>query len=995
MRNKLKLLFLFVVALTIMSCNEKNSYEVGQSYDGFKLQKKKFVKEVNANCLYFIHEKSGARLLKIDADDSNKLFNIAFKTRPEDDCGTPHIMEHSVLNGSTNFPVKSPFDVLTKGSLNTFLNAMTSSDMTSYPVASMNTKDYYNLMHVYLDAVFNPLLRSDKRILNQEGWHYELDNVKGDIIHKGVVLNEMKGAFSSASRELSYQIDKALFPDNCYGNSSGGYPSEITKLTQKKFVEYHKKYYHPTNSYILLYGNADLNRELKFINEEYLSKYEKSNEKIEFKIQKPFNQMKEIVKSYPVPKGSSLKDKSYLALEFVVGKSVDRDLCMAFNVIASALVNHESAPLKLALQKAGIGKDVSAYFSQAKQNSFRINVRNANPQDKDKLKQIVFDTFKEVAKSGFDKKMLQGIFNSMEFHMKEGNSSQKGMMYLYQTKQTWMFGEDPFAGLEYNKTLENLKKSLNTDIFQKLITENLIKNNHAVLAVLKPEAGLQKVIDTKLKAQLAKYKASLSKDELSKLVAETKSLKAYQKKKDSPEDLAVVPMLALSDIGKDVEWFGIEEKKMSDIKVLYHKDFTNNILYSKLYFDLRVLPQELIPYASLLSTVLGSLNTENYSYGELDNAFNIHTGGCYTYTSTFLENNSDDKMIPKFVVSGKSISEKGDKLFNLTMEMLKKSKFNDFDRLKTVLTRHQARVESGLKNNGVGSAMRRLSSYFSNEGMFNELTDGLEYYKFITDITNNFDSNKADVANRLKRTADLLFSKNNTTAAITCSDENLTSYAKALDIVATTLPNNSAKINNWKFDFSKKNEGLMSASKVQYVIKGYDFKKLGYKWNGKMRVLKQVLSREWLQTQIRVLGGAYGGFCGFSPSGSSYFASYRDPNLTETLKNFDNTPSYLDEFNVSDGEMTRFIIGTISKMDGPTTASQRGSIAVNRYFKKTTHQSLKDERNAVLTTKPADLKAMSKMVKDILSQDAICVFGNQEKIKTNKNVFRKIFNVTN
>ena len=681
MKKTIILLTVLVITSILSTSMAQTKYEVGKSYNGFKLLENRFVKEINANCLYFVHEKSGAHLLKVADNDANKLFSISFRTTPETDYGTPHILEHSVLNGSTNFPVKSPFDVLIKGSLNTFLNAMTSSDYTTYPVASMNDKDYFNLMHVYLDAVFNPNLHTDPRILKQEGWHYELDNIDGEIVYKGVVYNEMKGAFSSPGRELSYQIYKILFPDNTYGVSSGGYPAAIPGLDNEYFKNFHKKYYHPSNSYILLYGNADLAKELAFIDKEYLSKYEKSKEKIVIPIQKPFESKKVAEKAYPVAEGSSTKNNTFLSLSFVTGLNTDQELVMALNVIRGALVNHESAPLRLALQEAKIGKDVSASVSDIQQNVFQITVLNANPEDRDKFDEIVYNTMKKVSQEGFDKKMIEGIINRMEFNLRENNNPQKGMTYTMKTQKTMFFADNPILGLEFEKTLANVKKGIENGLLEKIIKERLISNPHALLMVLKPQPGLEKEIAAQAKKELAEYKASLSKEQLEKLVEETKALKAYQEEGDSPEALATIPMLSIKDISTETEWYSLKEKTESNVPVLHYEDFSNDILYTNLYFDLRVLPQELIPYAALLSELLGSLNTQNYTFGELDNALNIHTGGFSTYLTSYLENNNDELLLPKFVVSSKATVTKSKQLFELTTEILKNTNLNDPGRL--------------------------------------------------------------------------------------------------------------------------------------------------------------------------------------------------------------------------------------------------------------------------------------------------------------------------
>ncbi len=994
MRNNFNLFLTVVLFITVWSCSPKEQFETGESYNGFTLVKKQFVEEINAECLLFTHDKSGAQLLKVANDDPNKLFNIAFKTAPENDWGTPHIMEHSVLNGSKNFPVKSPFEVLIQGSLNTFLNAMTGKDITTYPVASMNDKDYFNLMHVYLDAVFNPLIYTEPKILQQEGWHYELNSDEEPLTYKGVVYNEMKGAFSSPQRELNYHTFRILFPDNAYGFESGGYPTAIPKLTQEYFINFHQKFYHPSNSYILLYGNADLNKELEFIDRKYLSGYDALEEKVEIPLQKAFETMKEAEKTYPVQAGSPTTDQTFLSLNFVVGSSTDRALCMTFDVLAQALVNHESAPVRLALQEAGIGRDVRATFQEMQQNVFQITVQNANPEDKNRFKEIVLKTLQEVSENGLDKTMIEGIINRTEFSLKEGDSAQKGLECLMMTYQPWFFANDPFLGLEFNKPLAEVKKAFDTNLLETAISEHLLKNQHALLIVLKPEPGLQAKIEAATNEELNIYKTSLNSEDLEKIAAQTTELLEHQQREDTPEALASIPMLELADIGKNIEWYPVNEKSVADVPVLHYDDFTNDIIYANLYFDLKTLPQELIPYASLLNALLGKLGTENYTFGELNNELNIHTGGFYTFTTKFYENQSDDSFMPKFQVTAKAVTAKTDKLIDLMEEVLTNTDFNDTERLKELITRHQARVDANFKNNGLNYALTRVHSYYANSGMFDELTDGLEYYRFVTGLSTNFDQNAEEIKAKLTETAQLLFTKNNLVAGVTCSEKEYASFSEGMEKLVAALPETGGQRNDWKFDFEKKNEGLLTASKVQYVVKGYDFKKLGVEYNGKMLVLNQVLSTDWLQNQVRVIGGAYGGFSGFSPNGNVYFASYRDPNLSETIENFNNSTTFLREFNADDKTMTRFIIGTISRLDQPRNVSDKGNKAFQRYFEKTTPEFLQAEREAILSTTVTDIQSLSAMVEEVLNQDAVCVYGNEDKIKENQSLFGSLVTVT-
>lgn len=966
------------------SCMQK------KEYPGFRLTEKRFVKEVNAEVLTFEHEKSGAHIVKIACDDPNKTFCITFKTFPESDNGIPHIMEHSVLNGSKNFPVKSPFDVLSKGSLNTFLNAMTSKDMTMYPVASMNDKDYFNLVHVYLDAVFNPLLYTDPRIMKQEGWHYELTSEDGPIQYTGVVYNEMKGAFSNPNRELWRQIYKNLFPDNAYGFESGGYPSAIPTLTQEEFINFHKKYYHPENSYIYLYGNGNLEKELAFIDSAYLSNYTKTNNSITIQDQEPFQAMKEVTALYPLMEGADTNNQTYLSYSFVAGHNTDLPLVMALDILCEALVNQESGPVRLALQKAGIGQDVSASNSGYKQNVITITAQNANPADKQKFLQVLEDALKTAANKGLDKQEIEGIINRVEFRLREGDDAQKGITWLNQTLPTWIFADDPFSGLEYEKTLKEVKKSLTTQYLEDIIKKYFLNNPHSLLLSLEPKQGLEKEKNAIAEAELKAYKSTLGKAEISNLIKETNDLIAYQKREDTPEALATIPMLEIKDIDPKATFYAVEQTTAAGIPILAYKEFTNNVVYVNLFFDLRAIPQELIPYASLLANLFGTLDTENHSFADLNKLLNIHTGGFYTNLRSFQENLDDEKLLPKFMVTSKAMNNKTDKLFDLSAEILLRTIFSDTARLKTVLSRHQSQLDAMVKGNGYQIASRRLQSYISNQGMFNELIAGIDYYWFVTGLMKSFDKNHQQISENLKKTATLLFTKENLIAAFTGDEKTLPDFNKGLEILAKQLPQNKPVYMTWEFHPEKKNEGLMAASKVQYVIDGYNFKKLGYAWTGKMRVLSQILSTDWLQTQIRVIGGAYGGFSHIAPNGSFIFNSYRDPNLKNTLENYNATPGFLAAFEADNATMTRYIIGTIAEMDAPLTPSQKGEQAVSMFFAKRTAENIQKDRDAVLSTQSGDIRGFAEIAREILKQNAFCVYGNSEKITTEKALFKKL-----
>lgn len=977
-------LSLVVVLFAGYSCRQE------LEYTGYTLISKKFVKEVNANCYYLEHDKSGAKVFKIAAHDPNKTFAISFKTITDSDCGTPHILEHCVLEGSKNFPVKSPFDEMSKGSLKTFLNAMTGKDMTIYPVASMNTKDYFNLMHIYLDAVFNPLVLERPSTFYQEGWHYELLDPEEPVVYKGVVYNEMKGAFSSPDRELFYQTSRHLFPDNCYRFSSGGRPEAIPDLSYEEFISYYKKHYHPTNSYIFLYGDADMERELAFIDSAYLSAYDRAEMELTIPMQEPFDEMKEVVRPYAASTGSETDDQSILRLSFVTGDGTDMELLMAMRVIQDVLVNQESAPLRLALQEAGIGRDVTAYASVLRQQTFNLTVKNANASDKDRFRETVFSTLERVVEEGLDKESIEGTLNRMEFRLREGDDAQKGITYMSWILDSWMYVGNPYNGMEYEKFMAEIKSAMTTDYLEQVIVEKLLNNPHALLLVLEPEPGLDSAIDKSTSKKLQVYKSGLDDKEIVSLIHATEELIAHQDSEDSPEALATIPKLSLEDVNQQSEWFQVEEKLAGEQKILYFDQFTNNVLYTNFYFDMQVVAQEDIPYLSILRRLLGKMDTENFSYEELEKNLNIHTGGFNTSYFTTLDSKKDDLLIPKFNITVKVMRDKSDKLVELMEEILLRSDFTDTTRLRNLLNQQLARVESNVKGNGFRYALTRQRSYHSQEGVLSEITDGLTYYWFLKELMDDFDGKAEGLVQKLSEISGSMFSKNNMIFGVSCGIDDYPDLELKLRELADRFPESPIVPGQWDLLPEIRNEGLMAASKVQYVVQGANFKALGYEFKGQMIVLNQVIESEWLHPQIRVKGGAYGGFGSFRQNGEAYFASYRDPNLSETLENFAGTTGFLKEFETNDEEITQFIIGTISSLDRPMTASQKGHRAIVNYFSNYTsmeHQKVRDE---VLSTSLDDLHGMLPLVTDVLNQQAFCVYGNQEKILENEELFKVV-----
>jgi Zn-dependent M16 (insulinase) family peptidase len=962
--------------------------KIGALVHGFKLEQIQFVKELDGDCYLFRHQKSGARLLKVVSKDDNKVFSVAFKTPPPDDTGTPHIMEHSVLNGSESFPVKSPFDVLAQGSLHTFLNAMTSSDYTIYPVASRNDKDFFNLMHVYLDAVYKPLFYRDPKILQQEGWHYELESPAGPLVYKGVVYNEMKGAFSAPERQLGHLMNKALFPENQYGNSSGGYPDAIPQLTYEQFKAFHHKYYHPANSYIYLYGNGDMEKELAFINENYLSGTDKIEVDSHIAIQKPLAEPKVVHGQYGIPEGTAPDKKTYIARNSVYGLNTDQEFNIALDILAEALVNHQAAPLRLALQRAGIGRDVSANADNIQQPVFAITVTNAEAKDLELFDQVYRNTLKEVVAKGFDRTTLEGIINRQEFSLREGRGSFTGVLGAMRASSGWMFADNPFITLSFNKELAAIRSKLDQKYFEQLIEKVLLNNNHVCTVVLEPKPGLEKELTTEIELKLAEIKAKMSPEEIAGIVTRTKELIAFQQRKDDPETLKTIPLLAIADIEKKQEDLPLKTDILANTPLFYFDTFTKGIVYLDLYFAANAVDQDLIPYIQLYSDLVGLMSTDGYPYGDLENQVNLHTGGIVTSLDVLAINRNDEQAKPYFLMRGKAMPEKVGQMTDLMKQQLLHSKWDDTARLKELLLRMKAQFEQNLAYNGIGIAIMRLSSYISNRGAYQDLTSGFGYYQFLIGISREPDLNK--IAAKLKAVQSKLINQNGLKIGVTCQDEQLQSVKNELPAMLADLPRDELKTALYGFAKEPLNEGFQDASKVQYVLKGSDYKKLGFQYSGKMNVLSQLLSTVYLQNTIRVQGGAYGGFALIDDTGLLAFASYRDPNLKKTVENYLGASRFLTDLTLEERDLRRLIIGTISGWDRPLNPSQKGFVAVRRYLRGDTLAMLQKERDEILGTTVEDLKGFAKMVEQVMAQNVLCVVGNEKKIEEQKDLFKNI-----
>lgn len=952
------------------------------------------VEDVQSDGFILRHKKSGARIAILSNNDDNKVFYIGFRTPPEDETGVPHIIEHTTLCGSKKFPVKDPFIELAKGSLNTFLNAMTYPDKTVYPVASCNDQDFKNLMDVYLDAVFNPNITKYEEIFKQEGWHYELTGKDDELKINGVVYNEMKGAYSSPDEVLSSQIYRSLFPDNTYSKDSGGNPEYIPKLTYEAYLDFYHKYYHPSNSYIYLYGDMDVVERLEWLDKEYLSLYDYKKVNSEINKQPAFDEIKNVEAQYSITMDDSQENKTYLSYNRVVGDTLDEMLYQAFDVLDYALVSSPGAPVKQALIDAGIGDDVyGSYDAGILQPVFSFVAKNANASQADEFESIIENTLKEVVKTGINKEALLAGINSSEFKFREADFGQfpKGLLFGLNCLDSWLFDDmKPFIHLECLGTFAKLRKAVDTDYFEKLIQEYLLDNTHGSSVTVKPKRGLGNEREEALAKELSDYKASLSDEEIKKLIEDTEHLKKYQEEPSSDEDLRKLPMLTRADMKKNAMPFSNIEDELLDVKVVRHDIESNGIDYISFLFDAGDFAQSELGYLGFFTNALGLVSTERYSYTDLANATNIYTGGISTGTASHPDIKDRNNFVFKFEVKLKVLEKNLDKALELMEQMLLSSDFTDTKRLGELVAQIKARLQANLSSSGhLVAAMRSMSS-FSRYALYQDELKGVAFYRSICCIEKELSESPKSVSDKLAAIAKKLFARNRMLISFTGNNEAYGNAKPSLEKVIAGFDKMSAVGNQAEVHFNTAKEAFIDASQIQYVAKTGDFICEGYEYTGALRLLRIILSYDYLWINVRVKGGAYGCMNTFLRSGESYFVSYRDPNLSDTLDVYDRIPEYIKSFSPDERDMTKYIIGTFSALDTPMNPEAKGSRSLSAYLEGITYEQIQKERNEILNAQPEDIRRLADLVEAVLKKDSICVIGNENMIKESAGLFENV-----
>lgn len=959
-----------------------------QKVKGYTLLNAEYIKEIDSNVHLYEHNGTKARILYMKNDDPHKTFGIAFRTPPHDSTGVAHIIEHSVLCGSRKFPLKDPFIELSKGSLNTYLNAMTYPDKTIYPVSSQNDADFHNLMDVYLDAVFFPNIYQNDHILMQEGWRYHLENASDPLEYKGVVYNEMKGAFSSPEEVGFRKIKEALFPDNTYHNESGGAPEAIVDLTYEDFLAFHKKYYHPSNSYIGLYGDMNIEEVLAFIDKEYLSHFEYQDVDSKIMKQEPFKAPKKVDTYYSVAEDKP--NQLYVSYNCVVGETVDRELMVALGILEYLLLETPASPLKKALISEGIGEDVfGAFQTHLKQPIFSVVAKNVAENKQERFYEVIDEVLRKLVKDGIPKSLLQGALQIKEFELREGDFKgySKGLLYYIGTMKSWIYDEDPNIYLRYEALIESLVAKKEIGYFEELIEKYLLDNKHSVKMIIHPKVNLDAVIEEKVKKKLENIKASWNKEQIEACVQKTLRFNEMQQQADSPEALSSIPLLKKEELDQETMFPRYEVQEHQNTKYIISPIFTNEIAYINYFIDLEGVSEKSLPHLGMIVGMLSKLDTASYDYEALSMAIDEHLGGIEFHIQAMHDVKNPNTFKKMFVVKTKALIDELEEQVKLVHTIINETLFEDRKRIREIIKEMKSMMEMALSSEGHKIAYSMLIASFSPAEAFDEATKGIAFYKHVCEIDENWDTKQDEVIENLKGAYQFFMNRTRYTVGLT-TDESLTD--KCVEVIGRALNKlNEEKIIAQEMTFTPHDirKGLIYPGNVNYVAMGYNFKKLGFDYHGGLVLLKSILSMDYLWNEVRVKNGAYGCFADFRKSGNLFFVSYRDPNIEKTLEIYRQIPDYVESLSLSEREMLQYLIGTISSMDFPYTASTEGYTAQIYALVGTTKEDIQQIRNEIFNTTNETLRSFAEPIRKVLEMNQYCVFGNTVSIDENRALF--------
>lgn len=945
---------------------------------GFEEVRKQEIPELRTRGILYRHKKTGAELLSLINDDENKVFGITFRTPPNNSTGVAHILEHSVLCGSRKYPVKEPFVELLKGSLHTFLNAMTFPDKTSYPVASQNVKDFYNLIDVYLDAVFYP--RITPFIFKQEGWHLELKKPDGEMTYRGVVYNEMKGAYSSPDSLVAEYSQESLFPHNPYGFDSGGKPSEITNLTYQDFKDFHRKYYHPSNARIFFYGDDDPQQRLSLVND-YLKDFDRMEAESPIPLQRPFDQPRRITRSYASGKDEADRPKGMVTVNWLLCESTEVEQNLALHILSYALLGMPGSPLRKALIESGWGEDIVGVGLEAelRQIYFSTGLKGIDIRNTEKIEDLVFETLTGLVKKGIDPRTVEAAVNTIEFRLRENNAGNlpQGLVLMLRALTTWLYDHDPMALLAFERPLANVKTMLDEQdhFFERLIERYFLNNPHRTTVILKPDPKLAEAERQAERERLNSARSAMGAEQLKEVIRTTKELKEIQEEPDSPEALATIPSLRLEDLDTKNKVIPLERREQGGTVALYHDLFTNGILYMDVGFNLHVLPQRLLPYVHIFGKALLEMGTEKEDYVSLAHRISRLTGGI---TPAFFtsEITASEQSAAWIFLRGKAIVSRAEHLMHIFQDILQHLRLDNSQRFKQILLESLAREEQKLAPSGHQIVNLRLRAEFSEADWAAEQINGLSQVFFLRELVERVNNDWASVLADLEEIRHILINRQNMIINVTLDGESWSKIEHRIEEFPADLSQSAPETFLWSSGRIPAHEGFSMPGQVNYVGKGAPLYHLGYRFHGSSYVISRFLRNAWLWDRIRVQGGAYGAFCLLDRlSGILTFLSYRDPNVEATLQAFDESVGFLKDTHLGQEEIAKSIIGTIGDMDRYMLPDQAGYTSMLRYLRQESEQDRQKVRDEVFATESKHFKDFADILEQVKEQGIVKLLG--------------------
>ncbi len=952
-------------------------------HPAFELVREQQIGEISSLARLYRHRKTGAEVLSLINDDENKVFGVTLKTPPEDSTGVAHILEHSVLCGSRKYPVKKPFVELLKGSLHTFLNAMTFSDKTAYPVASQNLKDFYNLVDVYLDAVYFPLISEDT--FRQEGWHYELDSTQGPMVYKGVVFNEMKGAYSSASAVLGKVSQLSLYPDTTYGVNSGGDPKAIPDLTYEYFKNFHARFYHPSNSRVVFYGDDDPAERLEIL-DGYFSQFERIEPKAEIGLQSRWSAPQKLTETYAANAAEAGKKTGLVSVNWLLDEITDPEQVLALNVLESVLVGTAAAPLRKALIDSGLGEGLtgSGFADGIRQPYFTFGLKGIDEADGDKVEALIVETLRALSENGIDPKTIEAAMNSAEFSLRENNTGSfpRGISLMFRSMGTWLYGGDPLAPLSFEVPLQAIKDKLASGerLFETLIKTHLLDNQHRTTVLLKADLAKAETDAAEERARLDAAQQGLDAAGIAAIAEQTRRLKELQDEVDPPEALARIPTLTLEDLPRSNKPIPIAREELEGVPFYTHDLATSGVIYLDLGFDLKALPGRLLPYLPLFTRALTQTGTVKEDFVSLTQRIGRTTGGIGA--SRWISTRRDGKGTAAWLfLRGKATPDHLGDMLGIMGDVLSGARLDNRERIRQMVLESKAGFESSLAGMGNSIVSMRVRAGLSEADWLNELLGGVTHYFFLKQQIAEIENDWPKVQAALEEIRALLIGRAGMVANVTADSFAIGTLRPELAAFIAALPEGQGSGGGWGYAAGSVSEGLTFPGQVNYVAKGANLKALGFESTGATAVAIKHLNTTYLWDKVRVQGGAYGGSSGYDPFGGTFaFTSYRDPNLVDTLAVYDGAAKFL-EAGVGEQDLLRSVIGVIGSVDTYRLPDAKGFTSLLWELMGDTEGDRQRRREEILSASSHDFKALAAALDKVARQGQVVVLGSETAIK--------------